>query len=194
MWQNVIVKNDLLKVGLTLVAIWALAAGIIAWARSAKPTAKSVAAYIQENNLAALSGDRRTKTIHKVEDMLNRIPLDERQELQRRKITRTFFEAMTPAEREAFLDATLPDGFRQLMESFNRMNPADRKRIVDNALTEMKKHEGEQPPERSAEDARLAQHVVDQGLRSFYKDADSDVKLDLAPLIEQMQRNMQTGR
>ena len=78
------------------------------------------------------------------------------------------------------------------MESFNKMDPARRKRIVEGALTEMKKHEGD-APKRAVEDDQLAQHVVDQGLRSFYTDASADVKLDLAPLIEQMQRNLRGG-
>lgn len=103
----------------------------------------------------------------------------------------TSFGSLTPAEQEAFLDATLPSGFKQLMDSFNKMEPAKRKQLVENALNEMKKHEGEAPP--PGRDDKLAQHVVDQGLRSFYKDADANVKLDLAPLIEQMQKNLQSG-
>ena len=39
----------------------------------------------------------------------------------------------------------------------------------------------------------MSQRVIDQGLKSFYSDASADTKLDLAPLIEQMQRNLQGG-
>ena len=35
------------------------------------------------------------------------------------------------------------------------------------------------------------QKMVEQGLRSYYSDATADVKMDLAPLIEQMQKNLQ---
>ena len=69
------------------------------------------------------------------------------------------------------------------------MDPVRRKQIVDQALARMKEHEGQGPPPGA--DSNVAQHVIDQGLKSFYRDANADVKLDLAPLIEQMQRNLQ---
>ena len=121
--------------------------------------------------------------------MINRLTFEERQKVQRDGSTHGFFKSLTPAEQEAFLDATLPSGFKQLMDSFNKMDPAKRKQIVERALDDMKKHEGEPPP--PGQNEKLAQHVVDQGLRSFYKDANADMKLDLAPLIEQMQKNLQ---
>ena len=71
---------------------------------------------------------------------------EDRQRLQRSGATRQFFRALTPAEQAAFLDATLPADFKQMMEAFNKMEPAKRKEFVDHALEEMKKHEGEGPP------------------------------------------------
>jgi hypothetical protein len=35
------------------------------------------------------------------------------------------------------------------------------------------------------------QKIVDQGLKSFYSEASAETKMDLAPVIEQMQRNLQ---
>jgi hypothetical protein len=183
--------NYWLKIGLVLCAIWAIAAGAIYLARSRKPTAQSVAAYVQANNIDSETGTDRKKTIDRVSNMLNQITMDERQELRREGVTDAFFRSLTPDEQAAFLDATLPTGFRQMMESFNKMDPAKRKEIVDHALAEMRKHQGEQPRDI---DQKNVQKIVDQGLRSFYSDANADVKLDLAPLIEQMQQNLQSPR
>jgi hypothetical protein len=55
----------------------------------------------------------------------------------------------------------------------------------------MKAHEGDDQPPAAPND-EVARHFVDQGMRSFYKDADADTKLDMAPLIEQIQRNAQS--
>ena len=184
--------NYWLKIGLALCTIWAIAAGAIYLARSAKPTAQSVAAYIQGNNIDSKSGADRKKMIDRVAGMMNQITLDERQELRREHVTDSFFRSLTPDEQSAFLDATLPTGFKQMMEAFNNMPKDKRKEFVDRALTEMRKHEGEQPPPDI--DERNEQKIVDQGLHSFYSDANADVKLDLAPLIEQMQKNLQGSR
>ena len=183
--------NVWLKTALALVAFWALAFGAIHVLRASKPTAASITDHITHTNLAALSPRDRARTLQRAVDELNELSFDERQHLRRSDVTRRFFDQLTPAEQSAFLDATLPADFKQLMEVFNKMEPAKRKEFVDHALADMKKHEGEPLP--AGKDDQLRAQVIDQGLKSFYKDADADVKLDLAPLIEQMQRNLQLG-
>ncbi len=183
--------NVWLKTTLALAAVWIVAAGAIHWLHASQPTAASITGYLARTDLSAQSARDRARTIRRVEDQLNDVTYDERQRLQRSGVTRKFFRSLTPAEQTAFLDATLPAGFRQMMESFNKMDPAKRKQFVDHAVDEMKKHEGEGPPPGA--DAEINQQFVNQGLKSFYSDANADTKLDLAPIIEQMQRNLQGG-
>jgi hypothetical protein len=178
-----------LKTGALVAAVWIGAALVIHFASAARPTAASVTAYARSVDLESLQGSARASAIARMEKMMNRLSFEERQQLDRERTGRDFFHKLTPDEQGAYLDATLPTGFQQLMESFNKMDPAKRKQIVNDALARMKEHEGEgrKPPVDSA----IAQHVIDQGLKSFYRDANADVKLDLAPLIEQMQRNLE---
>jgi hypothetical protein len=149
-----------------------------------------VSAYVQSHDLDSLQGDARAKAIARMESMVNRISFDDRQQLDRDGVNRDFFHKLTPDEQSAYLDATLPTGFQQLMESFNKMDPLKRKEIVTRALSQMKEHEGDGSPPPGG-NQKIAQQVIDQGLKSFYKDANADTKLDLAPLIEQMQRNLE---
>ena len=184
--------NVWLKTILALAVLWAVALGGIHWLHASKPTEQSVADALAKTNLAARSPSDRARTLHDVEDQLNELSFDERQKLQRDGATRRFFLALTPAEQSAFLDATLPTDFKQIMEVFNKMDPAKRKQFVSRAVDDMQKHAGEQPPGGLVND-KVAQRVTDEGLKAFYSDADAGTKLDLAPLIEQMQRNLQTG-
>jgi hypothetical protein len=181
--------NLWLKTGALIAAVWIVAAIVIHFAKASQPTAASVTAYAHSIDLDTLQGDARARAIDRMEKMVNRISFQDRQQLDRDRIGRDFLHKLTPAEQDAYLDATLPTGFQQLMDSFNKMDPLKRKQIVTDALARMKEHEGEGPPPGA--DSKVAQHVIDQGLKSFYRDADADVKLDLAPLIEQMQRNLQ---
>jgi len=176
-----------LKIGLALCVIWVIAGGAIFLAHSRKPTAESITAYVNKHPIDSLAGAGREKTIENVEGMLNRITREERQKLREERVTDKFFKALTPEEQSAFLDATLPTGFKQMMESFNKMDPKKRKEFVDHALEEMKKRQGEDHPQNLDANAKK---IMDQGLRSFYSDSSADVKLDLAPLIEQMQANL----
>jgi hypothetical protein len=180
-WRNIL---------LVLILVWGVAGLIVYGVRKARPTAQSLADYIARHPLAAQTEAARAKTIAHVSDMLNGISFEDRQTLQGHGVTRDFFKELTPDEQSAFLDATLPSGFKQMMDAFNKMDPDKRRKFVDHALEEAKKHEGEAPP--PGFDDKMAQKMISQGLRSFYSDASADVKLDLAPLIEQMQRNLQS--
>jgi len=177
------------KTGALLAGVWIIAAVVIHFASASQPTAASVTAYARGIDLDTLQGAARARAIERMEKMVNRVSFQERQQLDRDHISHDFFRKLSPDEQNAYLDATLPTGFQQLMESFNKMDPLKRKQIVTEALARMKEHEGQGP--RPGFDSNVAQHVIDQGLKSFYRDASADVKLDLAPLAEQMQRNLQ---
>ncbi|XHR27321.1 MAG: hypothetical protein ACFUZC_15395 [Chthoniobacteraceae bacterium] len=181
-----------IRVAVSLAIVWALAWGVMLCSHHARPTPTTVATYVYHTDLSTQSAPERAKEIARLEEMLNGLSFEERQQLRDEGIMQGFFWQLTPPEQVAFMDATLPAGFKQLMEAFNKMSPEKRREMIDRALAEIKKHEGER---RSSDvDPKLVESVVQQGLRSFYNDANTAVKLDLAPLIEQIQQNIQAGR
>jgi hypothetical protein len=80
------------------------------------------------------------------------------------------------------------------MDALNKMTPEKRKEFVDKTLVEMKKHEGEDVPEDKRKLDANGQKIIDQGFRSFYSEASPETKMDVSPLIEQLQRNLQSLR
>jgi predicted ATPase len=177
-----------LTTGGLIAAVWLIAALVIHFASTSHPTPATVAAYAGSMDLDTLQGEARARAIQHMEDMVNRLTFDERQQLDRERLSRDFLHKLTPAEQGAYLDATLPTGFQQLMDVFNKMDPLKRKQFVSDALERMKEHPGAPP---AGPNANVAQHVIDQGLKAFYSDASADTKLDLAPLVEQMQLNLE---
>jgi len=178
------------KAVLAVVAIWLVAALVIFLARSSQPTPESVAAYIGKHPLAGKSTGERDAILNRVAKGLNRLDFDQRQQLRRDRVTERFYGSLTPAEQEKFMDLTLPAGFKQMMEALNKMTPERRRKIVDRSLERMR---NEQPPESDRLKDDQVKKIIDAGLRSFYNDASAQVKLDLAPLIEQMQKSLQGG-
>src|SRR5262245_52532216 len=106
-----------------IAVVWLVAGVAIYFAKKATPTADSVRAYMQAHSLAGLAGAERQEVIDRAARSLNRLEFEERQKLRRSGVPETFFESMTAEERLAFLDATLPAGFQQMMEAFNKMPP-----------------------------------------------------------------------
>ncbi|MDQ3622838.1 MAG: hypothetical protein M3463_10160 [Verrucomicrobiota bacterium] len=177
-----------LKAIVILAVIWLSAGGIIYWTRNAKPTPESLDRYLARHPIAEASSSQRAKILEKVSGQLNQFAYEERREFRGGKRLEEFFRALTPEEQSRFLDLTLPTGFKQMMEAFNKMEPKKRKEFVGRALRDMQEQEGEPPP--AIEDPNL-QKIINQGLKSFYTEASGEVKLDFAPLIEQMQQNLQ---
>lgn len=180
-----------MKFTLLLAAIWVVAAAIIFGARAARPTPESVAAYIKAHPLDDLSADERARVIDKVADQLNKLNFDQRQELRRIKTDRQLFAQMTPEEQRRFLDRTLPEGFRQLMVALNKMDPVKRQKIVQRALDDLDR---ETPDPDDRVDRAVVQKMIAQGMDSFYSEANAEVKLEFAPVIEKLQRATQNFR
>lgn len=179
-----------IKVLALLATVWAVAGGIIYWANSAKPTPERLARYLEGNALSSKSGSDRERIIAEVAEQLNGLEFEQRRQVRTGKQLDQFFRSLTPDEQSRFLDLTLPTGFKQMMDSFNKMDPERRKRFVEKSLRDMQ--EGDGGEGRRFDDPHV-QKMVQQGMRSFYSDASADVKLDFAPLIEQMQKNIQWG-
>lgn len=178
-----------LKAAAILIAIWAVAGGAIYWARSVKVTPESFAKYLETHSIDGKTGRDRAKVIEEVAEQMNALAYEDRREMRMGRKLDGMFKSLTPEEQGRFLDLTLPTGFKQMMESLNKMEPAQRKRFVERSLKDMRDNEGNRPPDGEL-DAN-ARKIIDQGFKSFYSEASADVKMDVAPLIEQLQKNLQ---
>lgn len=176
------------KAAAILVAVWLCAGAVILYTRAQRPTAESFVRYLEENKLDGLDPARRAAVITGVTDRLNRLDFEQREQLRLMRRDRTFFQQLTPEERRTFLEATLPEGFRQLMQALNKMTPEERRKIARRALDDLERDNEGIPPRVDKADA---QKVIEQGLGAFYEEASAEVKLDFAPVLERLQRNLQ---
>jgi hypothetical protein len=181
-----------IKLVAVLLCIWAVAGGVIYWARSVKPTPESVMQYLEQHPLANASATDRERTIEQIAKQLNQLTYEQRREVRMSRKLDAYFRGLPIEDQTRFLDLTLPTGFKQMMDALNKMTPEKRKDFVNKALADMKKHENDDvdPEGRKQLDAN-GQKIIDQGFRTFYSDASAETKMDVAPLIEQLQHNLQ---
>lgn len=180
-----------IKIAAALLVIWALAGGIGYWAHSARPTPETVIRYIDGHPVAGLSAGDRRSIADKLAKQLNQLTYQQRREGEVNKRVNVFFRGLPADEQNRFLDLTLPAGYKQMMDSLNKMTREKRKQFVEKTLADMKKHEDEGDPDGQRQLDANGQKVIDEGFKSFYSDASAETKMDLAPLIEQLQRNLQ---
>jgi hypothetical protein len=183
-----------------LLVIWVLAIGGYKIAQNAKITPEKIRAYTASLDFSRLSAAERAAALQKLAAQLNALSLEERQRLRLDRLT--WFEAMNEAEKGAFLEATLPTGFKQMLNSFEEMPPDKRQRVVEQASRQMKEAReklaagGSLPggPNNGMLSAELQEQVTKIGLKSYYSQSSAQTKAELAPLLEEMQRMMENGR
>jgi hypothetical protein len=196
-------QRPMLLAAAALVVIWVVATAGYQLAQNVKVTPDKVRAYTASLDFSHLSAADRAAAIEKLAAMLNALTLDERQGLRLDHTAYKWFAQMTEQEKGAFLEATMPTGFKQSITAFENLPADKRQRVVSQAIKQMKDARekmaatGQIPPP-GTNAVVLSQDLQDEvtkiGLQSFYSQSSAQTKAELAPFLEEMQRTMESGR
>ena len=189
----------------SLAGIW-----LAVWAghwyfESLKMTADKVHAYMESADLSKLTGAARAQAIRQLEDKLNALSFEERQRLRMQHLLHEWFAKMTDDEKAQFIDATMPTGIKQMINAFEQLPEDKRRQAIDHAMKNLRAAEnGTQtrganalsagtnaPPPISPE---LEAKIRTIGLNAFYSQSSAQTKAELAPFLEELQRQMESGR
>ncbi len=187
-----------------VVAIWVIAMVGYSIARNSKVTAEKVRVYVESTDLSKLKGHARADAIRRLADMLNSLSLEERRKARLERLTWGWFNQMTEEEKGTFIEATMPTGFKQMIASFEQLPEEKRRRTVDDALRRLREAQTKPrsaqvndpaatnaPPPLSKE---LEAKVRTIGLKTFYSQSSAQTKAELAPVLEELQAVMESGR
>lgn len=184
-----------------MVGIWLLAWAGHAFFNHMKVTAEKVRAYVESVDLSKLSGDERARALQRLADMVNKLSVEERRQMRFGRRAGDWFEQMTEAEKGQFIEATMPTGFKQMISAFEELPEEQRKRTVDRAMRRLREQREREPGEGGEGgdgsppiSPELEARVRTIGLKSFYSESSAQTKAELAPLLEELQRSMESGR
>jgi hypothetical protein len=189
--------------GIGLVAIWAAAFAGYTVFKNLKVTAEKVRTYVDTVDLSKLSGDERARAIQRLADMLNKLSAEERRQMRLGRAAEGWFLQMTEEEKGAFIEATMPTGFKQMISAFEEQPPERRQRAIDNALKRLREASSEMAAQQAVVGGgnnrpplspELEEKVRTIGLKTFYSQSSAETKAELAPLLEELQRAMESGR
>lgn len=192
-------RRFLMWAAASIVGIW-----LVAWAGQSyfeglKVTADKVRAYVESVDFGKLTGAERAKALKDLADKLNKLGYEERQRLRAEHLMTNWFAQMTEEEKLQFIEATMPTGIKQMIVAFEQLPEEKRRRAIDDAMKNLRTTNGRArvedgtnaPPPISPE---LEAKVRTIGLKSFYSQSSAQTKAELAPFLEALQREMETGR
>ena len=189
-----------------LLVIWVVAFAGYTIAKNAKVTPDKVRAYVDATDFSHLTGADREAALQRLATMLDALTMEERQGLRRDDTIGKWFNEMTEAEKAEFLDKTMPTGFKQMINAFQDLPQDRRQRVVNQAVRQLKEQRaqmgaGQMPQGTNTMgtnnivlDQELQDRVTKIGLQTFYSQSSAETKAELAPLLEEMQQTMQSGR
>jgi hypothetical protein len=180
------------KTALLLALLWGVIGGAIWIVRKNRATPERIAEFVGANTLEGKAPADRAKLIEEVAKRVNRLEYEQRREMDKQRKLEKFWLALTAEEKGRYLDRVLPSGFKQMMESFNKMEPGKRRKMVQKAVDDLREHGGDRE-RRDANDPAFRK-IIDQGLKSFYSDATIDAKMDALPFLEALEQTVKWSR
>jgi hypothetical protein len=190
----------LLWTSCAIAGIWALAVAGHCYFGTLVVTADKVRAYVQSIDFANLTGAARAAALKKLEDELNALSYQERQRLRLEHFMKDWFALMTEEEKSQFIEATMPTGFKQTIEAFEKLPEEKRRKTIDDAIKRLRASANASATPASGTNApppisrELEGEIRTIGLKSFYSQSSAQTKAEAAPLLEEMQRQMESGR
>ena len=168
-------------------------------------TAEKVKAYAESVDISKLSGEARAKAIQELADKLNALSLEERRKARLERAAWSWFDRMTEEEKAGFIEATMPTGFKQMLTSFEQLPEEKRRKAIDDALRRLREardQAGSRPgggnrggtnsPPVLSDELQAKMRTI--GLKTFYSQSSAQTKAELAPVLEELQRVMESGR
>jgi len=188
-----------------VISLWVVALVGYSVARNSRVTAEKLKEYVESVDLSKLSGNARAQAIRKLADMLNSLSIEERRKARLERLAWSWLDQMTEDEKAGFIDATMPTGFKQMLTAFEQLPEEKRRKTVDDALRRLREDQaklqagsGEEtssgtngPPVLTEE---LQAQIRTIGLKTFYSQSSAQTKAELAPVLEELQRVMESGR
>jgi hypothetical protein len=177
-----------------LAGVWLLAWAGFSIAGSFKMTAEKFSTFASGLDLAKLNGDQRARALRELADKLNRLSAEERRQVRLGQVQGRLFNEMTDAEKGAFIEATMPTGFKQMLSSFEQLPAEKRRKAIDGALRRLRTAGPDSHPPAPPMSDELQKKIVATGLKTFYQESSAQTKAEVAPLLEELQRMMESGR
>lgn len=186
---------------IALVAIWGAVAAVMNVTDKHTSTPEKVlnlmagAPWLQEGAPEQSEAERR-KQMEATIAQMNLLNFDQRRQMREdgQDVSDRYFNSLSKEEKSYFLEQTVEQHFKSVMKAFNAMSPEDRRKAVERARADMKRNQGDQRgmERMQKEDAQAFEKMVEKGMGAYYEEASAETKMDLAPLLEEMQQRLRS--
>jgi hypothetical protein len=176
------------RAAVALMLIWAIATGSIFLARSMRPTASDVIAYLRQQDLTKISPEDRPRAIRDAASRLNRLEFEQIRQVQQNRALFLFYRPLSPPEKETFAALIVPTGLRRILDASLKLPRQQRaeflERAVYHAVLDLTIAE---PPI----DPAALERIERDALRDYVEDLSLADRFELEPQLRQLRQYLQ---
>lgn len=190
-------RRPLIIAVVALVAVWiACWAGYVI-AKHSKMTLAKVKEYERSIDFSKLSAAERMKALRKLVDKINAMSPDERRHWH---LDKDLMAQLTDEEKSWLIDAVMPTEMKLALNAFEKLPKEKRQKIIEDAMKKLKElstdpnamgNGGGGQQDLSPE---LQAKVRTMGLNTLYSQSSAETKAELAPLLNEIQNQLESGR
>jgi hypothetical protein len=168
---------------IALALIWSIAAGVVVFLRSKKPTASEVIRLLRQQDVAKLPAGDRDKVLRDAARQLNRLSFYQMREVKESRALFAFYRPLTPTEKEQFAELIVPTGLRRILDASRDVPPNERAKFLRNALYyAVIDLSTANPPV----DPKALERIEQAALRSYLNDLSAEERKAMEPQLKQI--------
>lgn len=190
-------QRIILQAVVALALIWVVVFAVRSIAGSQRVTAENLQQAINQADFedwsekdkvpGGAAAERRDERLREIADQVNRLDFAEREKTRDGRIGEEFFRRLSRPEKELFIDLTIEKSMETFMQALDALEPAQRRKFVEDGLREIEDGRTEEEMARARELSEdLLGRITEEGMKSYFENASVETKLDLAPLMEAM--------
>ena len=187
---------------LTLLGIWSVVGFVMHVTEDSVSTPEKVMAMISTPPWAhgrKPSPVERQAFLDQIVKFYNLLDLNQRRQLREddtKGESMLFIAELTEPERKAYLKAIMEAQFQPLMKAWTNLTKEDRRKFLASSRQDMRKNGRDTGSldALSAEDEKAFDKMIDGSLSDYYQQGDEKRKVNLGPLMEELQMRVQGQR
>ena len=186
-------RNILIRGLLVLIAVWLCVWLLSGWMGELKASPQRVEEMIEEAGFedwsngegSSEAAGRRKEGLKAISEVLNRLDLRQRQELNEGEAAYDLFFKLSSEEKSYFVDLTFTKAAERLMSAFDGMEEEERTKMMERVIQDMTGGRGADALARmKEEDPQILMRIAEQGFKAYYQNASAETKMVMRPLMD----------
>ena len=176
-----------------LVVGWVLAIGGYQLAGHSRLTLEKLRRQVAAVDMTRLASDERYAAMDALTQRLNQLTADEQHYARIEQPWSHWLPALTAHQRDDLIDATLPADIQTMLVAFEFLPDDIQNRSLDQCVIRLRADLGIMSANTNVIPGSMFEQIRAAGLQSYFDNATSLKRAEVAPLFEELHRMMETG-